>query len=330
MFATTLDIRDDVEYAAQAHLVLESPLHFPSLMDELRMFWRILRLARRERLWLLRSSWGRGNVDVLAAAIIGLWPARWRPTIVLQGCMWQPDPGVRGGLQRLVVKLADRAIALYVVQSSAELALFPQTWGVSPQKMRLCLYFATFSERDLATTPPPAGDYVFAGGNSHRVYEPLIAAARHFPERPFILATNRLQGVELPPNVSARPVPHREFVALMQGAAAVVVPLRQGMRRAVGQQTYLNAMWLGKPTIITDVLAVRDHVTDGETALIVDGSVEGYVAALRQVLDPANVAETARMCCAARAAVVSRFSFPHHAACLLRVMVEAAEMARGD
>ncbi len=324
MFATTLDIRDDVEYAARAHLVLESPPHFPSLTDELRLFWRILRLARRERLWLLRSSWGRANVDLLAAAIIGLWPARWRPTIVLQGCMWQPDPGLRGRLQRLVVKLADRAIALYVVQSSAELTLFPQTWGVSPQKMRLCLYFATFNERDLMPSPP-AGEYVFAGGNSHRVYEPLIAAARQFPERSFILATNRLQRAELPPNVSARPVPHREFVSLMQGAAAVVVPLRQGLCRAVGQQTYLNAMWLGKPTIITDVLAVRDHVTDGETALIVDGSVEGYVAALRRVLDPVNAAETARMCRAARAAVVNRFSFPHHAACLLQVMTEAAE-----
>lgn len=325
MFATTLDIRDHADYAAQAHLVLESPPHFPRLTDELRMFWRILHLARRERLWLLRSSWGRTNPDVLAAAIIGLWPRRRRPTIVLQGCMWQPDPGLRGALQRLVVRLADRAITLYVVQSSEEMTLFPQTWGISPQKTRRCLYFATFTERDLAHPPPPPGDYVFAGGNSHRVYEPLLAAARHFPERSFILATNRLQGTPLPPNVTARPVPHREFVALMQGAAAVVVPLRQGMRRAVGQQTYLNSMWLGKPTIVTDGLAVRDHVADGETALVVDGSAAGYVAALRRVLDPANAAETARMGHAARAAVVNQFTFPHHAACLLRVMAEAAE-----
>ena len=242
--------------------------------------------------------------------------------------MWQPDPGLRGKLQRLVVRLADRAITLYVVQSSAELTLFPQTWDVSPRKMRLCLYFATFNERDLMA-PPPVGDYVFAGGNSHRVYEPLIAAARQFPERSFILATNRLQGVALPPNVSARPVPHHEFVALMRGAAAVVVPLRQGLRRAVGQQTYLNAMWLGKPTIVTDVLGVRDHIVDGETALVVDGSAAGYVTALQQVLDPVNAGETARMCAAAQAAVINQFTFAHHAACLLQVMTEAAERVNG-
>lgn len=325
-FTATIDYGDYPPFAASAGRILSSPDGRPTLKEEWGMFWRILRVARRSSILVLRSSWGRFNVDVLAGAVIGLWPRRYRPVVVLTGCMWQPETGPRHLVERLVVKLLDRAVCLYAVQSSEELTLFPETWGVSPDKTRLCLYFSTFTERDLAGAPPADGRYVFAGGNSHREYGPLLEAARQLPELSFILATNRLKGVALPPNVTAAPVPHAEFVSLMRGAAAVVVPLRQGMRRAVGQQTYLNAMWLGKPTIVSQALAVRDHVAHKRTALIVDGSAEGYVRALRWLFAPDNQAAVQEMCQRASAIVSAQFTFENHAARLLEIIGEAARL----
>ena len=169
---------------------------------------------------------------------------------------------------------------------------------------------------------------MFAGGNSHREYEPLIEAARQLPEHRFVLATDRLQGIDLPPNLTAAPVPHHEFVRLMYGAAAVVVPMRQGMRRAVGQQTYLNAMWLERPTIVSDILGVHDHIENGKTALIVDGSMAGYVRALHWVFDPDNQEQVVRMCQNGRQAVVGQFTFENHAARLLEIIDEAANDPR--
>lgn len=323
-FTTSIDYSDYPRFASGAHRVLDSPNDHPTLREQVRMFFRILRAARQDSTLVLRSSWAKLNVDVLAGACIGLWPRQYRPIIVLTGCMWEPENGVRHLIERLVVKLLDRAVCLYAVQSSEELTIFPETWHVSAKKTRLCPYFFTFTAQEINTPPLFAGDYVFAGGNSHRTYEPLLAAARQLPDISFILATDRLAGVDLPPNVKASPVPHQEFVHLMVGAAAVVVPSRQGMRRAVGQQTYLNAMWLGKPTIISDGLGVRDHVEDGVTGLIVDGTADGYLRALQWVFNPEHARSVEEMRENGRLRVREQFTFERHAERLLEIIEEAA------
>ncbi|MFI1401189.1 hypothetical protein, partial [Streptomyces sp. NPDC020681] len=44
-----------------------------------------------------------------------------------------------------------------------------------------------------------------------------------------------------------------------------------------------NSMYMGKPR-------VRDYASDGENALVVDGTVKEYVMAIGRVLDPENQA----------------------------------------
>jgi len=323
-FTASIDYGDYPRFASGAQRILNSPNDHPTLREQLRMFFHILQAARQDSILVLRSSWAQLNVDILAGAFIGLWPRRYRPIIVLTGCMWEPETNIRHLIERLVVKLLDRAVCLYAVQSSEELTIFPETWHVSSKKTRLCPYFFTFTEKELDSPPLFEGNYVFAGGNSHRTYEPLLEAARQLPDISFVLATDRLEGTDLPPNVKASPVPHQEFVHLMRGATAVVVPSRQGMRRAVGQQTYLNAMWLGKPTIISDGLGVRDHVENGVTGLIVDGTADDYVRALQWVFNPDHDKVVKEMCENGSSRVREQFTFEHHAERLLEIIEEAA------
>ncbi|RME99647.1 MAG: hypothetical protein D6768_14615, partial [Chloroflexi bacterium] len=185
-FCTTMNYTDVPQFAARARLTPRPPTG--KLSDALKIAGRVLRLAWQEDTLLLASSWGRIHPDVLACAIIGFWPRRRRPVIVLSGCMWEPNRGLRGLLEKIVIKMADRAIHRYAVQSTEELTVFPQVWGVDPAKLRLCPFCVTLSHQELAAAnaPLPAsvqahGDYIFAGGNSHRDYEPLLAAARQLP-----------------------------------------------------------------------------------------------------------------------------------------------------
>lgn len=329
-FATTLNYPGAPGFVARTHLVKRPPPG--GLKEATGIIGRILWTALKEDVLLLTSSWGRIHPDILAAAMMGFWPKRLRPTVVLMGCMWEPNNGIRAPLEKAIVKLADRAIDRYVVQSTEELSIFPKTWDVDPAKMRFCPFFYSFTEEDLvATTGDPEEDYIFAGGNSHRDYEPLVEAARRMPGRRFIFATHLLEHrTNLPPNVQAGLVSHPEFVSLMRSAAATVVPIRRGLRRAVGQQTYLNAMLLRKPTVVTDTLGVRDHICHRQTALIVDGSPESYVEALEWILDPKNREEVDRLRRNAHNVVQEEFSLEKHVTRLLNIMDEAIyEAANG-
>ena len=278
---------------------------------------------------VLNSSAGRLRGELIAAALAGLIPRRRRPTAVLVGEMWQKDPGLRGRLEATIVRLADRAIDRYVVYSSRECTHFPALWGVAPAKVRFVPFFSTVEH---LATPPQAssGSYVFSGGNPFRDYAPLLEAARVLSDVDFVLATSALEGQSLPKNVRAGPVSHTEFMALLAGAAVVVVPIRAGLDRAVGQQTYLNAMRLGKATIVSEGLAVRDHIQDGVTGLVVTGTTESYVTAFRWLLDPANADSARRLGAAAAADVQERFTFDRHVQGLLAVLDEAITTRSGS
>lgn len=123
------------------------------------------------------------------------------------------------------------------------------------------------------------GDYVFAGGDSMRDYALLLDAVRG-TGIPVRIAT-RLVLADIPDNVLVRELTHARYLREMASARAVVVPLLDDGYRSAGQQTYLNAMLLQKPTVITDSPGVREIVTDGEDALVVRPTAE----AMRSQLD---------------------------------------------
>lgn len=304
------------------------PLPFPidthyTFFKQWQRLVAILRAGWREKLLVLDSTAGSLHPDLLATVLMGFWPQRKRPMVVMMGDMWQPNEGFRHVLEKVLMQLANRVIDRYVVQSSEEVEIFPALWGVPAEKIRRCLYFYTFLENEIAQPAPPQ-NYIFAGGNPHRDYETLLEVARRMPDQPFIFATKRLQNhPNIPPNVTAKPVSHDEFVRLMAGAALVVTPVKGGLKRAVGQQTYLNAMRLGKVSIVnnTQVMGVHDHIQHGVNGLLVNGDIESYVAAIHWAFDPANREAVAKM---QRQAVETacQFSYEQHIACLGGIIEE--------
>lgn len=325
-FATTLYFKLEGSRWEQVSRCIELPYISPekhTTWDELKAFWAVLRAGFKEDALLLSSTSGRWHPDLWAAAVLGLLPRRFRPAIAMAGDMWRRDPGLQGLIETIMVRLGDRAVVRYLVQSSGETSVFPETWGVDPAKMRVCLWYPTFTDDALKDPPPPVERFVFSGGNSLRDYAPVIEAAREIPDIPFRLVTTLLNDrTDLPENVTVGGEPFSEFIRLMRAAAAVVVPVVPNLERNAGMATLLNAMLLGKPVIANEALGVRDHMEDGVTGLVVDGSAQSYAAALRWVFDPANDAAVAEMGRKAREVVLNEFTYDKYLDNLVNHMEE--------
>ena len=158
-----------------------------------------------------------------------------------------------------------------------------------------------------------------------RDYAPLFAAAAQIPAT-FTLAVQQQPLIPLPSNVHAGAVPRDEFLAAMRRSRVVVVPMRAGLARSAGQQTYLNAMAIGKLVVVTDTPGVRDYVEHGVTGLIVPpGDPAALTDALQWALATANESAVRQIAAEGRRVARTRFSPMRHVEALLAVACRAAE-----
>ncbi len=112
--------------------------------------------------------------------------------MVLVGEMWQPGTGPVALLERLAVRLVDRAVdRCYLVLSQAEAEHLPRVWPMTPSMMRVRRFYFEASKHGLSDEAPlpPRERCVVAGGDSFRDYGPLLEAARQMPDVPFLLVT---------------------------------------------------------------------------------------------------------------------------------------------
>jgi glycosyltransferase involved in cell wall biosynthesis len=167
---------------------------------------------------------------------------------------------------------------------------------------------------------------VFAGGDSMRDYGPLVEAARRLPVEVTIAAhPAAIPSGHVPANVHVGAVSPLAFFDLTRRARVVVVPLRDGICRSAGQQTYLNAMALGKLVIVTDSPGVRDYIDDGVDGVIVPArDPDALTAALEWASNERNAGAVAGITTRAREKARLRFSPPAHIESLLRVVERAA------
>ena len=290
------------------------------IIAQLKRAWALFREGRHAEVILLESTSGSIHPDLLAAILFSLLPRRKQPILIFMGAMWQPNQGLRHWIEIALIRLADRAMDGYIVQTSEEMTIFPAFWHIDPVKLEKCLYFYTLLDKDIHDDELVRGDYVFAGGNSHRDYDALVEAARRMPERPFIIATHKLDGrTDLPPNVKAGTLTKQAYQLAMEGAGMVVTCISNDLLRGAGQQTYLNAMRLGKLSVVNEgVPGVHDHIVDGVNGFIVAGDADSYEAVIRWGFDPANQAESARIIDHARQDALTKFTYENHVEAIAR------------
>lgn len=281
----------------------------------------VLREAPGREAVVVDGSVGPGNryADLVAAVALRRRPGASPPVLVAE-CTWSAG-GARAvrAARRGAVRLLDGPRVGYCVLSSAERERFGRQWGVDDGRVTFTPYCYTFSETEL-DPPDDLGAGVFSGGNSLRDYDPLLDVAGGLGV-PVTLATTRIPPdrlTALGDTVTAGAVPHERFVALTRAARVVVVALADRADRSAGQQSYLNAMALGRLVIVPDVMGVRDYVDDGRTGLIVPPGDRGALSrALTWALDAANDERVREIGRAAAADVRRRFSPERYADALL-------------
>lgn len=259
------------------------------LVVSIRRLFTLLKWAQHSEVIILDSTSGPLQPDLAACILIRFFKRK--PVIVMTGDMWNRGNIVKYSLQKLSIKLADRVIQRYVVQSLGEKEIFPKLWGVAPQKVQVCLYHFTFTDDEIGNYEVAEKGYIFAGGNPSRNYDLLLDAARLLPNRKFVVAARTLNGrKDIPANVQVVQVGHQEFIRLMRQADMVITPLRAGGTRAAGQQTYLNAIRMGKISIVNgkDVLGVTDYIQNYTNGIVFDGTPQALRKTIEWVYDPTN------------------------------------------
>jgi glycosyltransferase involved in cell wall biosynthesis len=248
------------------------------------------------------------------------------PAVVIADATWKAGGNVIDYLASHLGLLGiDGPHVRYCVHSTVERERFPRTWHVDPERVLFTPYHHTLSDEDLAA-PVSSDGGVFAGGDSLRDYRSLIEAMRSLPYS-LTIATRRA-GAELthdlPANVTVSALSSIEFKQRIASASVIVVPLEAREDRGAGQTTYLNALALGKPVIVTDVAGARDHILDGHTGLIVPpGDTRALEGALSALLGDPHRAR--QMGDAARRDVLDRFGPDRYVEQLLAVVDAAAD-----
>jgi hypothetical protein len=297
---------------SMARLLTTVPHEFVALTPERLGWWReratvvdrrehsrlgyvrtVVRAAAYHDAVLLDGSIGASELysDLVIAGLIGRRTGR----VVISDATWKRGGPVDRTLMGAGLRWIDTPRTLYCVLSSAELRTFPLSWAVDPGRVVFTPFCFTLTEDELMM-PTSEGGGVFAGGDSMRDYAPLLEVAPGLPARVTIASGSlraRSEG-----NLTVARVAHEEFNRQLRAASVVVVPLAR-TERSAGQQTYLNAMALGKLVVVTDAPGVGDHVEDGVTGLVVPGGEARALAeAISWALDPA----------AARAAAHTQYS----------------------
>lgn len=201
-----------------------------------------------------------------------------RPTIV------RTDPllhAPRSRWRRSFVRACLAAVDRLIVWAPAVAERYHRAFGIPHARMVPVHFHHTLQGHALPPARP--GDYLFSGGDSMRDYPTLLEAVRGL-RLPVRIATRWQPPANqpIPENVTLGPTSDIEFRALLAGARLVAFPLRTDSLRTSGQQSYLNAMALGRPVIVTDPHDAPYYIEDRRTGRIVPS---GDAVALRTALD---------------------------------------------
>lgn len=238
------------------------------------------------RLYSMRKNFdcivlGAGRSDVVFALMQSLLPFRKIHCIMID-CLWAKNLNtLKHKFKKVIFKIINKSVDRYIVWAKHEIKDFSQTFSLPSEKFVFVPYHTTNAEH--YKIKPIDGGYIFSGGNSDRDYNTLIEAVRGLPVKVVIASTTfRLCSDDsLPDNVDIRGYSEEEYLKKMAECSINIVALAPGLLRSAGQQTFLNSMLLGKPTIVTDPEGAVDYINNYEDGLFVPPN---DVIALREAI----------------------------------------------
>jgi len=285
-----------------------------SIFSDIKAVIRLFLLCHKYDIAVLGGS----RKTTIFTMLLALWPGEKIPVLMID-CLWyKPRNSLGLCLKKIQLQLMAQAIDRFVVWASHEKKDYATVFHISEQKFLYIPHHHTLEGYEFEVSE---GDYIFSGGDGDRDYSTLLKAVEGLGIKVIIgtRLTNWNDGVAIPQGVEAFPTSQLDFRKWMAGSRLVVIPMKKGLLHSGGQQTYLNAMAMGKPVIVADDCGAKDYIEDGVNGLIVPaGDAEALRNAIKSILDNAEI--STKLSNNAKDAYVS-FSTPK---CMERIL-QAAE-----
>jgi len=206
---------------------------------------------------------------------------------ILIDCIWYVTPNCINNLVlSRVLRAICPAVTFFVVWAAHEIKDYSKTFGIDQRKIKYVHFWHTllgyeFEKQDEG--------YVFAGGNWDRDYGTVLKVASRLPNITFRIGTTRpeqFNGYDVPENVIIKGYTPEGFRQAIASCSVMLVPMVKGVLHSGGQQTVLNAMCLGKPTIAFGHRWAVDLIEDKHNGFIVEyEEVDGVVDIIRMLWD---------------------------------------------
>lgn len=250
------------------------------LVDAFSRAWRLFRLRKNYQVVVLG---GGAWYDQFYLLLQRLWPRHKRPVVKID-CLWYRSAPFSHFFRKILFRWLDAVVACYVVWSRREITDYASAFDLPESKF----FFIPYHTTNVESFAPRNRGYIFSGGNFARDYKTLAEAVKGLDVQLVIACSNPevRADLELPANVSLVAVDHGEFMRLMAESGINVVSLDVSLLHSGGQQTFLNAMAMGKAVIVTDPQGAADYIEDGVDGLLVPGKDPRQLrAALQRLLN---------------------------------------------
>jgi glycosyltransferase involved in cell wall biosynthesis len=238
--------------------------------------WRLFRRSRHYDAVVTGSD----RMSLLFA-IMQLFLRRKRVPLVYIAWLCNPSGGwLKQPVRRACLRWALLGASRALVQGREEIAAHAREFGVPVSKFLFLPYHSTLYDFRYDVEE---GDYIFAGGDGNRDYPTMIEAVRGLPYRVVIAALSRdhFRGIPVPDNLEIVTLSQADFFQRMAGAALVVVPMLPRLLHPGGQQTWINAMAMGKPVIVAEDRSARDYIIHQSTGWLTE---PGNPSTLREAI----------------------------------------------
>ncbi len=172
-------------------------------------------------------------------------------------------------LRRCVIATSWKKLNHIGFMSSAYMHFIQERFNL-PEKTCVHFKLPVIIEKNPDFSGYKAGSYLYSVGRSYRDYKTLMAAAQSCNHKFVIVTSNAaIKGLVIPDNVTVyRNTFGEESDRLMQQAAAVIIPLSR-INSPAGEYTMLEAMYYGKPVIITQTLITQEYIMHGQNGYLV-------------------------------------------------------------
>lgn len=254
-----------------------------------RCWWTSL----RQRSPVVLVTVGSAHAFVLALLQLIARPFRRPRTHVMFDFLLERKRRGPGGLvDRIRTRIFTAAVDAAVVWGRADVDIYAQEYGIPRDKLRFKQFHITLEEYEFEIRDE---GYIFAGGNHGRDYRTLIEALAPV-SHPVFIATQVEEvkrWAEPYPHITVQGVTPAEFRRRMAASTMVVEAHPVDFFRTAGHQTFLNAMWMGKPFVMADRKSAEGYFRDGEYWLIVDaGDARALREAVKRLLEDPHLADS--------------------------------------